>query len=351
MRKALVHLHSALPLSAAGEPPEWVQLVPPGNVRTVDGRGPYRADPAAIVLNSQAHLPAVLDEMHGADLAKGTPARAAGWIVELQDRGAGETGGVWGRVEWTPLGVQLMAEKAYRSLSPAISTAPKTNAVLAVQRASLTNRPNLTLQPLLQSEEDNMEFMAFLRQLLGLDADADDATIRTALQAVMGDRTLQGEGLGEIAALAGVARDAKPKAIIVALQGRLADAGRATELQQTVTRLETTVTELQNAGLRAAAEAAVDAAIASGRGSINGQRDRFITLHMADPAGTQAIMDAIPSLHSGGLPPQNRGPAADAALTAEDQAVIQLMGVDPEAFKRQRAKGTGPVELMAAGEG
>jgi len=353
MRKTIIHLHSALPLSAAGEPPEWVQLVPGGTVLTRDGCGPYQANAQQVIAASRGNLPAVLDEMHATDLAKGTEARAAGWIVELMDRGAGAEGGVWGRVEWTPLGEELLTKKFYRGLSPAIAVAQKTGAVLSVLRASLTNNPNLHLQPLLQSVEDpSMDLVEFLRRLLGLEADADDATIRTALQAVVGDRTLQNEGLGEIATLVGAPAGSKPRAIIVALQGRLADAGRAGELQQTVTQLQSQVTQLQDDGKRTAATAAVDAAIGSGKGSINGERDRFITLHMQDPAGTQAIMDTIPSLHDGGLKPPRPGSVApDAALTAEDLAVIQLMGVDAEAFKRQREKGTGPVELITSVEG
>lgn len=350
MRKTTLHLNSALPLSAAGEPPPWVHLVPAGVVRTNDGRGPYHVDAAKVIAASQEHLPAVLDEMHAADLAKGTAARAAGWIVELQDRGAGEAGGIWGRVDWTPLGVQLMAEKAYRSLSAAIDVTKNGGVVLAVQRASLTNRPNLRLQPLLQSEEDNMDLMEFLRRLLGLEVDADDATIRTALQAVMSDRTLQSQGLGRIALLAGVATDSKPDAIVTALQASLANAGRAGELQQKVTTLQSQMDDLVKDGKRKAAEAAVDAAITAGRGAVNARRDHFIALHMQDPEGTQATMDAIPSLHDGGFRQQQRGAGADAALTTDDEAVIQLMGIDPAAYKKQRERGIGPVELITAPE-
>lgn len=349
MVRSIIHLHSALALSTEGEPPEWVQLVPPGTFRGVDGRGPYTAKPSSVIANSLQHLPAVLDEVHATDLAAkaGIAAPARGWIVELQDRGDGAEGGVWGRVDWTPSGLQLMRERAYRGLSPALAVSEKGGVVLAVLRASLTNTPNLPIKPLLHSEQGtSMDLMDYLRQLLGLEAGADDATIRATLQAMIGDRTLQ-SSLREALDLA---KDAKAGDVLTALQSRLSEAGRAKELQQTVTQLQTQVTELETKQKRTAAEAAVDAAIRGGKAAVNAERGRFITLHMQDPATAQALMDAIPSLHTGGLPDRPAGPPASADLTAEDQAVIALMGIDAEAFKKQRALGTGPVEIVTGTE-
>ncbi len=342
MPRTVITLHTALPAFEA-EPPAWVQLVPPGTFRGVDGRGPYTANTARVVADSLQHLPAVVDEMHATDLGakSGQSARACGWIVELQDRGAGAEGGVWGRVEWTEDGDQLLRKKAYRGISPAIAVAEKTGVVLGVLRASLTNRPNLPIKPLLQSEQEpSMDLTEFLRQLLGLGADADDTAIRTSLQAMIGDRTLQ----SQMRTALKLGADAPASAVLVALQARVTEAGQVVELQSQVT-------DLQKAQKRTAAEAVVDAAIRDGKAAVNAAREHYITLHMQDPAAAKAMMDAIPSVHSGGLPTGKPGTPATADLSADDQAVIALMGIDPEKFRAQRALGTGPVEIVTGAEG
>lgn len=92
----LVILHSALALAADGSVPEWIHLVPAGEFRGADGRGPYRLrDAAALITASMGpgrRLP--LDENHSTDLAatRGEPAPARGWIVDLQSR----PDGIWG---------------------------------------------------------------------------------------------------------------------------------------------------------------------------------------------------------------------------------------------------------------
>ena len=59
------------------------------------------------------------------------PAPARGWIVELQ----GRQDGIWGKVEWTATGRDLVAGKAYRGISPVIEHRPD-NSIIAIRRAS-----------------------------------------------------------------------------------------------------------------------------------------------------------------------------------------------------------------------
>ena len=104
--------------------PEWVHLLPAGEIQTGDGRGPYRvADAVALLaasLTEDDRLP--IDENHATDLAapEGRPAPARGWIVELQAR----ADGIWGRVEWTREGKRLVLGRAYRGISPVIRHKP-----------------------------------------------------------------------------------------------------------------------------------------------------------------------------------------------------------------------------------
>jgi len=117
-------LMGALDLAARpdeGGAPEWVHLLPAGAVETVDRRGPYRVtDGEKLIAASFAQSPRLpIDENHATDLAapKGQPAPARGWITALEAR----ADGIWGKVEWTEAGRQLVEDRAYRGLSPVIS--------------------------------------------------------------------------------------------------------------------------------------------------------------------------------------------------------------------------------------
>lgn len=161
----------ALPLNGV---PDWVHLLPAGEVRTIDGRGPYRAGDFATLMS--ASIPAghklPLDENHATDLAapRGGPAPARGWIVELEER----ADGVWGRVEWTGEGRRIMEDKQYRGVSPVIAHRAD-GTITAIRRASLTNTPNLTGLVTLHSQQPgptmNADDMEIIRKL-GLDANA-----------------------------------------------------------------------------------------------------------------------------------------------------------------------------------
>jgi phage I-like protein len=329
-----VTLHVALP-AFDGQPPAWVHLIPAGEFRGKDGRGPYRLDdPAALLAAVQPSLPLPIDEMHATDLGGATlgmSAPARGWIVEMESR----ADGIWGRVDWTPSGATLVAEKAYRGISPALQVRKQDGVVLGLLRASLTNTPNLTLTTLHNQQGMTMDLITRLRTLLGLEEAADEAAIITALEAVMGDRTLQTTTLGSIAKALGLADQAKPPVIVTALQTRLAGAGEAATLQATVTELQSQLATLQQTNARERAVAAIDAAIRAGK-PIKPRRDQYIARHMQDAAGVEADLAAMPSINAGGLVLHNQTPPAADGLTAEDTAVIALMGVKREDYLKQR---------------
>lgn len=142
--RMLTALCAALPLPPA-EPdaaPRYIHLLPAGEVTTMDGRGPYRVPSAAALIAASLavgdRLP--IDENHSTDIAapKGAPSPAQGWIIGLQAR----SDGIWGEVEWNAAGRGLVAEKAYRHISPVIAHRPD-GTVTGILRASLVNRPNL----------------------------------------------------------------------------------------------------------------------------------------------------------------------------------------------------------------
>ncbi|WP_174279028.1 phage protease [Sphingomonas bacterium] len=157
-------------------PPEWLHLLPAGEIRTVDNRGPYRvADMSALIATSMAGGKLVLDESHSTDLAapQGLPAPARGWIVQLEAR----QDGLWGRVEWTSEASRTQPWRAYRGVSPVIAH-DKSNAVTALLRASLVNTPNLTGLTTLHAQDRTMDNLrAQLITMLDLQTSADDRMV------------------------------------------------------------------------------------------------------------------------------------------------------------------------------
>lgn len=294
-----------VPTGEANAAPDWVHLLPAGEIRTVDGRGPYLVkslQAIAEALKPGEKLP--IDENHAIDRAGslGQPSPARGWIVELQAR----DDGLWGRVEWTPEGKVLIEGQAYRGISPAILHDAKKN-VLGVLRASLVNNPNLKGLTALHSEEETaMDYKAKLLGLLGLGSDADDAAIEAALSAK---------------------KDDKP-----ALHSVI-ETPEYLALQAQHTEMATELKTLKDDRLRDRATAFVDAAIAEGRAGLNATvRDQYITLHMENPERAEQLIGAMPKLSGATRAADPAQSADDKGLTAADRSVMALMGLSEEEY-------------------
>lgn len=312
--------------------PEWIHLLPAtaGGITTHDGRGPYRvADPEAVIRTSLANERGMpIDENHATDLAapKGGPAPARGWIVELQSR----EDGIWGRVEWTETGKALLADRAYRGISPVLFRDAKSGAVIAIGRASLTNTPNLRgLTPVLHQEQ--FMDMARLLEALGLGADAGEEAILAAVRKLKEAPATAPELQSSITALGaafGVTGD--NAAILTGVAAKAtARPAEIVELQSQLTDITTRFNTLQETGQREKAVAFVDGAIREGRVGVKPSRDRFIDMHMSDPVGTEAIIAGMAPLgrsHTTDLPPG----AVLTELNSEQLTAAKLLGI-PEA--------------------
>ncbi len=128
-------------LTQDGTPPDWIELIPPGNVGAVDGRKFKNTNPQVVVDAFNAvDLDLPIDWEHSTEIKApvGEPAPAAGWIQALEVR----DGSIWGRVEWTGLGAASLASKEYRYISPAFKH-DKNGEVLKLVSAGLTNKPAL----------------------------------------------------------------------------------------------------------------------------------------------------------------------------------------------------------------
>ena len=304
--ETVIILNAALPLPVDGRAPEFVQLTPAGRFNGRDGRGPFVVDPAAVVAAAQGTLPLVIDEMHATDLQgpSGGAAPARGWITELQAR----EDGVWGRVDWTPEGNTLVVNRSYRGISPALSSDKATGRVHRVLRAGLTNVPNFTMTTLHNQESTRMELdLGRLRTALGLGADAsfdqccEMAASRTTAHA----------------ADTAVAR------------------AEAARMANEIVSLNTQLGALREGQARDRATAAIDAAIRDGK-PITALRDHYITRHMANPADVELELQAMVSLHAGGVGPRQLGKDGKPQATAQDVEVAGRMGLTPDQLTKAR---------------
>lgn len=330
----------AMPDAGANQVPEFIHLLPAGEIRTADGRGPYKvANAQALIAESlKGDRKLVIDINHATDLlaGRGEDAPAFGWIVDLEAR----QDGIWGKVEWTSKGRRKVAGREYRYISPALHRDGKFN-VRAILRASLVNNPNLLGLTELNQEQD-MNLLEQLRKRLGLDADASEEAIMTSVESLQSSVTdLQGQ-MSQVVAAAKQEDGVKIVdlcAAITEFAGRPEKAEQGIDKDQLVTELQSSlksatdrISELEGSGKRAKAETFVDTAIREGRVGVKGQRDRFIDLHMKDPANAEAMINDLPKLNSTGtslLPPKPKdGEAVE--LNAAQSQVAKLMGIDPK---------------------
>ncbi|KHQ53002.1 phage protease [Mameliella alba] len=186
---ATVTVHCETALTGA---PDWVQLVPLGEVKARDGRRFVNDDPARVLaLFDAAKIDLVIDYEHQADRPEATrsgPVPAAGWIKELAARDTG----IWGRVEWTDRARQMIAAREYRFLSPSLLAEKGTGRVVGLKGAGLVHRPALHMTALASQETDMPDmpdatgFMARLAQLLKLENGASEDDILAALEKRLG---------------------------------------------------------------------------------------------------------------------------------------------------------------------
>ena len=256
-----VTLHSALPDVVAGAPPpEWLHLVPSGTFRGVDGRGPWRLGDVQTVINaSMAAGPLPICENHATDLGRttGIPSPARGWIDRMEAR----ADGLWGHVEWTPTGAQLVTERAYRGTSPVMMHTPD-GVISRVLRSTLTNVPNLAGLSTLHSQQETETDMdiAVLRTALGLPDNADEAAVLARVRENALSTTAHSQAITAIAAAAGVTATDQG-GLITALQTQRASAVSP----ETVVTLQSQLNTLQAERAREKAVAFVDGAIKAGK--------------------------------------------------------------------------------------
>lgn len=345
MKYAANSLHrarmGALDLASDGDIPEWVHLLPTANgaAQTQDARGPYHVEDAEAIIAAsfadQAKLQ--IDENHSEDLraGKGEPSPARGWITEMQAR----ADGIWGRVEWTASGRALVADKAYRAMSPVIlHDAGKK--IASILRASLVNRPNFRGLATL-NQETSMNGMDKIAEALGLPADAEAGAIISAIKAMKGkkpdDEAAMQSALTAIGTALGV--EGTQDAILAAASAKaVAKPAEIAALQSEMAGMATELATLKTSGAKAAAETYVDGQIKLGRVGVKPLRDHYIARHMAGSADVEKEIGAMPVLGaSGTLSAAPANTDGTVSLNAEQLAAATVLGIAPDAYLKTLA--------------
>jgi phage I-like protein len=328
----LIVLAQAMELPNVAEAPEWVHLLPTakGQITTFDGRGPYVIEDAAAVIQASMAEPRGIpvDENHSTNLAapQGREAPARGWITAMEAR----ADGIWGQVDWTATGRALMADRAYRGVSPVFILNADGRSLARISVVSLVNKPNL--RGLASLHQENDVDMSKIAKALGL---ADDATEDAILAkiAAMADKkpdaamTAMQSAMTEIGTALGV-DGANTTAIVAAVKGKAAESTALVALQAQVA-------ELTKTGKRAASEAYVDAEMAKKRAGLNAtSREDYVALHMEQPDVAKKLIEAMPML---GTSHAAQAPVVDAggkltALNAEQTRAAALLGIPPETY-------------------
>lgn len=319
--------------NSQGEVPSRIQLIPPGPVVAgIDGRK-WTLNSASVLVKNMNALQGefLIDENHSTDLAasRGEQSPARGWFKNFTVE---PDGSVWADVEWNSRGKEILENREYRYISPALHVT-KDKKIIGILRASLTNNPNLS-NPALNSEQPNESAKENymdkeLCAALGL---PETATVNEALAAI----AVQKAALEKQVALNAVAGGSVdlaaycPRADLNAMQERASVA-------------EQKLVELNAAGLKVKAETAVAAAIADGKFA-PASKDEYLALCSTENGFThfESIMSKTPAFGLGDPSVPNGAPGttdSTVALNASEKEVASSMGYTDEEYLKTKEAG------------
>ena len=271
--------------------------------------------------------PWVLDWHHATldvEAGKRDKAPAAGFIQDV----VVEEGYVYGLVEWTPEGAADVLKGAFAFISPVLLHTEDGH-VIGYHSHALTNRPGTQWQRRIGMEEK----MDWLRQMVGLPPEAGEEQVRAALEALqaraqLGDLLVQALGLSDCT----VTPELRARVIRLAANEQVLD-----EVSRLREQLEQETRQREQQRIQALVEAALE----DGR-ILPNQRELFLRLAQSDFEATRMALEALPPRVPTQLPrlqpaqsiPRARGdePQKRAALSDNDLAVAQLVGVSKEAL-------------------
>lgn len=243
---------------------------------------------------------------------QGLPAPAVGWIKALEIR----DGAIWGRIEWTAQGAELVGGRAYRYLSPVFRFDFTTNEISEPVSAGLTNNPNLEMAALNAAGMETETMDKTILEALGLPGAASAADAVGAIAALKSERALA----------LNAAQHPDPEKFVPKADHQLA-LNRIGEFEAAEkTRAEE------------AALAAVDGAISAGK-IAPASRDYHLATCRAE-GGLERFRSFIATqpVIAGASGLDGKDPVAQPGkLNAEELAVCRQLGMSPEDFAKARA--------------
>lgn len=312
----LISSLSGLALNFVGaDAPEWVELIPAGpRILGRDGRWWTIPDPDAVASRFDPAKEPQIDVEHSSQMQapQGLPAPAVGWIKALEVR----DGAIWGRVEWTKEGADLVSGRAYRYLSPVFRFDYATNEISELICAGLTNNPNLEMAALNSAEMEKETMDKTVLEALGLPGTASVVDVVTAINSLKSEKTVA----------LNAAQHPDPEKFVPKADHQLA--------LNRITEFETA----DKARADKEAEGAVDAAITAGK-IAPASRDYHLATCRAEGGldRFRAFVETQPVIAA----PSNldkKDPAAlPGKLNAEELAVCRQLGMSPEEFAAARA--------------
>ncbi len=328
------------------ELPEWLRLLPLGQVNLVDGRPPFEVDPQSLADLVQAFgargTDLVIDYEHQS--LKGGQAPAAGWIKDLEVR----EDGLWAKVEWTGQAEEYLKRREYRYFSPVLRLDPESRRPQELMNVALTNIPAIQgLSPLVAKWGG--EPLAEGKAWEGISAEG--ASVREACRE-------QGGWAEDLKARLGLAAEAPEGELWrksvelfrdLAQTLSLPEEATACQLQGAVEALkaegapvETLKEELAALKARLCEETTVKAvkeAIVAGKIS-PAQKEWALSYCRRDPESFKQYVDKAPRVVPVGERlnlGEERG-REDQGLTPEELAVCRTMNLTPEAYSQAKAK-------------
>jgi len=325
----------------AGRVPEWVRLLPLGEVPLGDDREPLWVDEAALAAMvahfEERGLDLVVDYEH--QTLSGRKAPAAGWIKELEAR----ADGLWARLEWTETARRHLAAREYRYFSPVLRLEDKTRRPLALLHAALTNTPALNgLEPLVAKQRSRPQPAAG-RQGEDFGGAEGQVPQRSRQQAAdrrhgetpeggPGDRQDESQKLAaDLAVLLGMAEDAGASRVRGAVLALKANLEQLRGVQEELAALK------EDLAARLVQEE-VDAAVLAGK-ITPVQRESALRYARQDLDGfREFVKNMTPQIPLGRLnlgpePREKRQPHG--GLSPQQLLICQKLGLSPEAFKAQ----------------
>lgn len=345
LKKDFLSARIALADGEAGskKPPAEFQVFKAGAFETTKGLFLCDADAVASILKCASDYgnELCLDYNHG--MADGWPVdpalsgKAAGWF-SLEDRGAGESGGLWAvNVRWTPAAHAAIAAGEWRYTSPWFSYDGETRRIHELHNVALTNTPaTKNLKPLTASRlgETSTESPPMLKLLAALSLPAT-ATEQDALNAVaardaqMTATTALKANVDAVLSLTGAADLSAALGTMKAWQ----------EANAALPAVQAQLSALQKASAESELKALLDEAQKAGKVP-PAERAELEKFGASNLAGLKAYLSVKAPVVITEPAKVKEGVVDTSALCAEELAVAKASGISPEDFAKAKAART-----------